>query len=91
MDVPLGVCFDEDGRIWSATKAGELQAWDCTDGRSLLREQKSSEPIFDIAYSRIRGSVVLASAPSVLTERPLDQFAFPEFKEPAPLAVFPSQ
>jgi WD40 repeat protein len=91
LDAPLGLCFDEDGRLWSATRAGELQAWDCTDGRLLVREQKSTETIFDLAYSKIRGSVVLTSAPSVLTERPLDQFAFPEFKELPPVACFASK
>jgi WD40 repeat protein len=73
---PLTVTFDNEGHVWSGTRIGEIQAWNCTDGSSVLRETVTCRPVYSLLYSEYRNSVFCASAPACVSERPMQSIAF---------------
>jgi hypothetical protein len=77
LDTPLTVEFDEGGRVWSGSKVGELQAWDCCNGQSMFQQKiDGASPIYHMIYSPYRRSIAYTSIPPCLCEAPLDALNF---------------
>ena len=76
LEFPMATAFDGDGRVWSGTIWGEIQAWNINDGTSVLREPITKQPIYAMTYSEQRNSILYLTAPSTLFEKPIDKVEF---------------
>lgn len=76
IEFPLAATFDRDGRVWSGTVLGELQAWNVNDGTSVLREPITRKPIYALSYSEARNSILYLTGPSTFVEQPIEKVEF---------------
>jgi WD40 repeat protein len=87
LDTPLTVEFDEDGRVWSGSKVGELQAWDCCNGKSMFQQKiDGASPIYRVIYSPCRKAIVYTAVPPSVCEAPIDALNFGHARRLVPSA-----